>query len=206
MDFISVKLVRCCIEIWKNVKMSLLKFSIIGFCIFKLLYCNFFFSGFPGSWIFVKNKMFLMQILSMNEKSVLIVASFFFLDVCARACVAKMEAFESHDLGWILFVGPQPVTTLGLDCLVRQSLFNPFIWAQISLLQLSGFLDPPDLGDMADMPQRPCEKQSFLCHCCYFLCTDTSLLYIPGDQNCSNSPRVRGSCWGYYILQVLFCD
>lgn len=31
-----------------------------------------------------------------------------------------MEAYESHDLGWILFVGPQPVTTLGLDCLVRQ--------------------------------------------------------------------------------------
>lgn len=38
----------------------------------------------------------------------------------ARACVAKMVAYESHDLGWILFVGPQPVTTLGLDCLVRQ--------------------------------------------------------------------------------------
>ena len=83
------------------------------------------------------------------------------------------------------------------------SLLNPFIRAQISLLQLSAFLDPPDLGDMADIPQRPCEMQWFLCHGCYFLCTDTSLLYIPGDQNCSNSVRVRGSCWGYYILQVL---
>ena len=59
------------------------------------------------------------------------------------------------------------------------------------------------LGTRPTCPQRPCEKQWFLCHGCYFLCTDTSLLYIPGDQNCSNSVRVRGSCWGYYILQVL---
>lgn len=48
---------------------------------------QFFFSGFPGSWIFVKNKMFLMQILSMNEKSVLIVAFFFFFFGCVRTCL-----------------------------------------------------------------------------------------------------------------------
>ena len=65
---------------------------------------------------------------SINQKIMLIVGSFFLINflllfffyVCVRACVAKMVAYESHDLGWILFVGPQPVTTLGLDCLVRQ--------------------------------------------------------------------------------------
>ena len=106
---------------------------------------------------------------------------------------------------WVGFclLGVSPSLHWGLTVWWDKFIGSIFIRAQISLLQLSAFLDRPDLGDTADMPQRPCEKQWFLCHGCYFLCTDTSLLYIPGDQNCSNSVRVRGSCWGYYILQVL---